>query len=188
MRRLTRANGSRRLLQLNTGALWSRDQLLLGLLSSAGGLLFLIALDQAAGGFDRIFWLLAPLPALLVSRNDSGFPLAYWGLMLFGWVYLTPVASFSPWAILAAAGLILGHASAALSASAPSTAGFPGRVVRRWAGRLLIALAAAAGVAVAVGALSGEVDSLGPVAQAVGLLGVALGVWFLRSDAPARPE
>lgn len=188
MRRLTSPHGPRRLLQLSTGALWSRDQLMLGLLSSTGGLLFLFALHQASGGFDSIYWLLAPLPALFVSRNDSGVPLAYWGLMLFGWVYLTSAGSFSPWAIVAAAGLILGHASAALSASAPSTAAFPGRVVRRWAGRLLIALAAAVGVAVAVGALSGEVDGLGPVAQAVGLLGVALGVWFLRSDEPARPD
>lgn len=178
------AGRRRRLVRFGSGQAWSPDQVALGVLSSAGALIFLLALRAASGGFDPIFWLLVPLPGMLVWRNDSGVPLAYWGLMLFGWFQLTPSGSFTPWSVVAATGLLLGHASAALSASAPPTAAFPGLVVRRWTRRALVGLAAAVAVGLAAGLLSGEVDGLGPLAQAAGLAGLALGVWLLRSEAP----
>lgn len=177
-----------RLVRFGSGQAWSPDQLALGVLSSAGALVFLLALRAASGGFDSIYWLLVPLPGILVWKNDSSVPLAYWGLMLFGWFLLTPSGSFTPWSMVAAAGLLVGHASAALSASAPPTASFPGRVVRHWTRRALVALAAAVAVGLAAGLLSGQVDGVGPVAQAAGLAGLALGVWLLRSDVPEPPD
>lgn len=51
--------------------------------------------------------------ALLLRLNDSGAPLAFYALMLFGWLQLTPEGSFSWWSVMAAAGVTLGHAAAA---------------------------------------------------------------------------
>ncbi|HEU5144955.1 MAG TPA: hypothetical protein VFT81_07240 [Dermatophilaceae bacterium] len=174
----------RRLVRFGSGRAWSVHQLLLAATSSAGALAFLLALDRAAGGFDPLFWLLLPVPALLLAVNASGWPTAYWAFMVFGWFYLTPSGSFSGWSPLAAAGLLLGHGSAALSASAPPMASLPGRVLRRWARQATVAMGAASAVALAASLLRGRVDGIGIVAQLVGLLGLAVGVWFLRSHPP----
>lgn len=176
-----------RLVRFGSGRAWSVHQLLLAAVSSAGALAFLLALDRAAGGFDPLFWLLVPVPALLLAVNASGWPFAYWAFMVFGWFYLTPSGSLSGWSLLGAAGLLLGHASAALSASAPPTASLPARMLRRWAMYGAVAMGAAGAVALGAGLLTGRVGALGIAAQLVGLLGLALGVWFLRTQPPEEP-
>jgi hypothetical protein len=177
----------RRLVRFGSGRAWSVHQLLLAATSSAGALAYLLALDRAAGGFDPLFWLLLPVPALLLAVNASGWPSAYWAFMVFGWFYLTPSGSLSGWSLLAAAGLLLGHGCAALSASAPPVASLPRRVLRRWARQGAVAMGAAAVVALGASLLRGRVEAIGVVAQLVGLLGLALGVWLLRSHPPEEP-
>lgn len=173
-----------RLLRFGTGAAWSGHQLGLAAVGSAGAIAYLVALDRASGGFDPIFWVLAVTPAFLTKLNGSGVPLAFWTLMLFGWVHLTPAGSYSWWALLGAGGVALGHASAALSAAAPPSASFPAHTLRRWLRLLLVALAAAVGVGLLAGLLRGRVDGLGAVAQLLGLVALSVGVWLLRSSPP----
>jgi hypothetical protein len=177
-----------RLVRFGSGLAWSLHQLLLAAVSSAGAFAFLLALGRAAGGFDPLFWLLVPVPALLLAVNASGWPFAYWAFMVFEWFYVTPSGSFSGWSLLAAAGLLLGHASAALSASAPPPAPLPARMLRRWARQATVAMGAAGAVALGAGLLTGRVDRLGIAAQLFGLLGLALGVWLLRSQPPEQSD
>jgi hypothetical protein len=181
------ARPRRWLLSFSSGQTWSADQLALGALSSLGALVHLVALHRASGGFDPVFWLLVPLPLLLIRMNDSAVPLAYWGLMVFGWFHLTPAGSFSPWSVLGAAGLVLGHTCTTISAGAPPSAVLPSGTARHWLGRSIPAWGAAVVVAAGAGLLTGRVDDLGPLAQLVGLTGVVVGVWFLRSNPPENP-
>jgi hypothetical protein len=174
----------RRLLRFGTGSAWSDHQLALAALGSGGAFVYLVALHRASGGFDPVFWLLAVAPAFLLRLNGSGAPLAFWALMLFGWFHLTPAGSFSWWALLGAAGVLLGHASAALSAVGPPGVHFPAQTVRRWFRLGLVALGAAAAVGLGAGLLHGRVDALGAVAQVLALAGLAGGVWLLRSNPP----
>ncbi len=177
-----------RLIRFGTGAAWSSHQIALAAAGSAGAFVYLVALDQASGGFDPVFWALGFVPAFLLRLNASGAPLAYWALMLFGWFHLTPSGSFSWWAVPAAAGVLLGHVAAALSASAPPGVSLPGRVVHQWSLRALWALLAAVGTGLVAGLFRGQVDGLGAVAQALGLGGLALGIALLRSTRPAPPD
>jgi hypothetical protein len=174
----------RRLLAFGTGAAWSAHQLALAAVASGGAVVYLVALDQASGGFDPVFWLLPVVPALLLRFNGSGAPLAFWALMLFGWFHLTPAGSFSWWAVLGAVGVTLGHASAALSAAGPPGMQIPTPILRRWLRLGLVAVGAAAGVGLGAGLLHGRVGAVGAVAQVVALLGLAGGLWLLRSNPP----
>ncbi len=177
-----------RLVRFGTGSAWSVHQLALTVMISAGAFLYLVSLDQASGGFDPVFWVLGLVPAFFLHLNASGAPLAYWALMLFGWFHLTPAGSFSWWSVPAALGLLLGHAGATLSASAPPGATFPPRVLRRWGLNAAWAMAAAVVLALAAGLLRGRVDGLAAAAQALGLVGLVLGIAFLRSTEPEPPE
>ena len=71
-----------RLIRFGTGAAWSSHQIALAAAGSAGAFVYLVALDQASGGFDPVFWALGFVPAFLLRLNASGAPLAYWALML----------------------------------------------------------------------------------------------------------
>lgn len=186
-----RSTGSRarkrRLLRFGTGTAWSPHQLALAAAASVGALVYLVALDRASGGFEPIFWLLVPIPAFLLRLNDSGAPLAFWAFMLFGWFHLTPEGSYSWWSVVAAAGVTLGHAAAALSAAAPPAARFPASTARRWLRGSLMAFSAAVAVGLAAGLLRGNVDGLGAAAQLLALLGLTGGIWLLRSNPPETP-
>jgi hypothetical protein len=174
----------RRSVRFGTGRAWSAHQLLTAGITMMGSLAFTVALERASGGFDPLFWAAVPLSVFLLPVSGSGWPLAYWGVMVLTWFYLTPEGSFSAWSVLAAAGLLLGHAAAAHSASAPAGTSFPARTVRRWVRQALVALGAAGAVGLAATLLAGRVDEAGAVAQALGLFGLALGVWLLRSNEP----
>lgn len=178
----------RRMLRFGSGNTWSPHQLALAGGSSLGALLYLAALYAASDGFDSVYWLLAPMPALLLGVNNSAAPVVYWALMLFGWFYLTPSGSFSWWSVPAAMGVLLGHVAAALSATAPPQASFPGAVIRRWFWRTLLAAAAAVTVSAAASLLRGHVDAWGAAAQIVALLGLAGALVILRDADTDDPE
>jgi hypothetical protein len=61
-------------------------------------------------------------------------------------------------------------------------------MLRRWAMQGAVALGAAGAVALGAGLLTGRVGGLGIAAQLVGLLGLALGVWLLRTQPPEEPD
>ena len=105
-----------------------------------------------------------------------------------GWFVLTPEGTFSWWALVAAAGVIAGHASPALSAASPPAGSFSRATVAQWARHGLVAFSAAGAVAVTVAALLGRELQLGAAGLVVGLLGLAAGLWWVRTSPPATPE
>lgn len=177
-----------RTLRFGAGPEWSSAQLALGATSSAGAALFLLALHQAAGGFDPVFWALAAVPMLTLSVAGSGASLAYWALMLYGWFLLTDEAGFSWWSLPAAAGLIVSHTATALSASVPPAGMVAGASLHRWGRGVAVAVGAAAVVAVAAAALVGRSLDPGPAAYVIGLIGLSAGVWLVRSNPPSERE
>ena len=164
---------------------WSSSQLIVTCAHVVGALVFLVALHRAAGGFDAIFWGLAAVPLFTVSYAGSAAPLAFWGLMIFGWFHLSPAGSFSWWSLPAAAGVAIGHAAAALSASCPPQTHIARPEFVRWARWTGIAAAAALPVGALAGVVVGRSTSVAPVATVVGLLGVAGTLLLLRTTAPA---
>jgi hypothetical protein len=172
-------------LRFGGGPDWSSSQLAVTGAHVAGALVFLTALYRAAGGFDAIFWALAAVPVLTMSYAGAAAPLAFWGLMLYGWFYLSPAGSFSWWSLVAAAGVAIGHAAAAVSASAPPQTHIAAVEFRRWARWTGIAAAAALPVGALAGLLVGRSTSLVPVATVVGLLGIAAGLFLLRTAPPS---
>jgi len=152
-----------------------------------GVTVYLASLWLAAGGFDPVWWGLVLVPLLTIAWAGSAAPLVYWGLLLFGWFILTPAGSFSWWSLPAAAGCIVGHAAAALSASSPPAGSVSAHTARRWGRHTAVAFAAAVPVAVLAGLLAGQ--SLGPVpaAYVIGLGGVAAGLWLVRTSPPIEP-
>jgi hypothetical protein len=174
-----------RTVRFGAGPEWSVPQLLTTGVGTAGVALYLGSLYAAAGGFDGIWWLLLLLPGLTMSRAGSGVALAYWGLMLFGWVDLLPAGAYTWWSLPAAAGLLVSHAAVALSASTPPAGTFARASLVHWARAAAVAIAAAGAVALCAGALAGHGFTGSAVAWVVGLTGVAAGVWMLRSNPPA---
>jgi hypothetical protein len=175
-----------RTVSFGRGREWSLPQLGLGLVGMLSAAAFLQSLWMAAGGFDPLWWLLAAVPVVTVAYAGSGVSLAFWGLMLFGWFVLTPSGSLSLWSVPAALALLVGHTAAALSATTPPAGGFSGRVVRRWVGPVLLAGLSAPLVAVLAGALQGDGLEASPAAYVIGLGGLALGVFLLRSEPPLQ--
>jgi hypothetical protein len=153
-----------------------------------GALVYLVSLHRAAGGFEGLYWLLALVPLLTLSWVGSALPLAYWGLMLFGWFTLTPEASFSWWSLPAAAGVAVGHAAAALGASVPPATQLGRPELLRWARRTGVAAAAALPVGALAGVLAGRVGDAAPAALVVGVLGLSAGLLLLRTEPPAEPS
>jgi hypothetical protein len=163
---------------------WSLPQLALGLVGVASALVFLEALWMASGGFDALWWLLAVVPLVTLPYAGSGVPLAFWGLMLLGWFLLTPSGSFSAWSVPAALALVVGHSATSLSATTPPAGGFSRGVLRRWLAPLVLAGVSAPLVAILASAVRGDELAASPAAYVIGLGGLALGVFLLRSEPP----
>ena len=180
-------NRTTRTLRFGTGAEWSSHQLALTAASTLGVSLYLAALNLAAGGFSGVFWLLVLVPATTMSFAGSGLSLGLMALLLYGWFILLPAGSFTWWSLPAAAGLLLSHSAVSLSATAPPTARFGRDHLRRRARSHLIALSAAVVMAAGAALLSGHELGPNPVAYAIGLAGVAVGIWLARTS-PPRPR
>ncbi|GAB3072623.1 hypothetical protein GCM10027053_42250 [Intrasporangium mesophilum] len=170
------------------GPEWSLRQLALTGAQILAVVLFLVAMGQATGGFDGIIWALATVPLLTMSWAGSAVPLVLWGLLVTIWFYLSPTGAFSWWSLLGATGVALGHAASALSATTPPEGQIAREALLRWARHTGIAYAAAIPVALLVGAVRDRDLAIGPVAFVIGLLGLALGLWLVRSNPPATGE
>lgn len=178
----------RRTVHFGAGPEWSLSQLGAAAAAMGGILVYLASLSMAVGGFDVVWWALTLLPLLTLAWAGSAAPLFYWGLLLYGWFTLTPAGSFSWWSLPAAAGCVVGHAATALSASSPPAGSFTARTTRRWVRHTAAAFLAAVPVAALAGLLVGRLLPLAQTAYVVGLLGVAAGVWLVRTNPPTTPE
>lgn len=176
----------RRTVHFGAGPEWALSQLGASVAAMGGVAVFLASLYLAAGGFDAIWWALVLLPLLTMAWAGSAAPLAYWALLLYGWFTLTPAGSFSWWSLPAAGGCIVGHAATALSASSPPSGSLTAATARRWARHTALACAAAVPVAVLAALLDGRSPGLVPAAYLVGLGGVAVGLWLVRTSPPAE--
>ena len=177
---------TRRTVSFGRGRRWSLPQLGLAVLGVACAAVFLQSLWQASGGFDPIWWSLVLVPLVTITYAGSGAPLAFWGLMLVGWFVLTPSGSFSAWSVPAALALLFGHSTAALSATTPPTGEFPARTLRRWLRWVLVAAVAAPAVALLADTLAGDGLEPGPAAYVIGLGGLAIGIFLMRSEPPIQ--
>jgi len=170
------------------GPEWSTSQLGLAVAHVLGALVYLVCLSRASGGFAGLYWVLAAVPLFTLSWSGSALPLAYWGLLLFGWFTLTPEGSFSWWSLPAAAGVAVGHAAAALGASVPPATQLAGRELLRWARMTGLAAAAALPVGALAGLLVDHRAFAGSAALVIGLAGLAAGVLLLRTEPPAERD
>jgi len=175
-----------RTVSFGRGRQWSLPQLGLAVLGVASAAIFLQSLWQASGGFDPIWWSLVLVPLVTIAYAGSGVPLAYWGLMLVGWFVLTPSGSFSAWSVPAALALLVGHAAAALSATTPPAGEFSTRTLRRWLRWVVVAALAAPAVAFLADTLEGGGLEAGPAAYVIGLGGLSIGIFLLRSEQPIQ--
>ena len=178
----------RRTVRFGAGPEWSLSQLGATGAAMGGVATYLASLHLAVGGFDAPWWLLALLPLVTMAWAGSAAPLLSWTLLLYGWFTLTPSGSFSWWSLSAAAGAVVGHAATALSASSPPAGSFTARTARRWVRHTALAFAAAVPVAVLAGLLAGHPLGIVPAAYVIGLGGVAVGLWALRTSPPPPPE
>jgi hypothetical protein len=178
----------RRTLSFGSGPEWSLSQLGATAAAMGGVLVYLVSLWLAAGGFDAVWWSLVLLPLLTMMWAGSAAPLLYWGLLLFGWFTLTPAGSFSWWSLPAAAGCVVGHAATALSASSPPAGSFTTRTGRRWLRHTWVAFLAAVPVTLLAGLLAGRSNPLSPAAYVIGLLGVSVAVWLMRTSPPLEHQ
>jgi hypothetical protein len=175
----------RRTVHFGAGPEWSLSQLGATAAAVGGVVVYLASLSLAVGGFDSLWWALAALPLVTMAWAGSAAPLLYWALLLYGWFTLTPAGSFSWWSLPAAAGLAVGHAAAALSASSPPAGSFTARTARRWVRHTAIVSGTAVPVAVVAGLLVGRSLGMVQAAYVIGLGGVAAGLWLVRTNPPA---
>ena len=185
---LATGGGTWRTISFGRGIPWSLPQLGLAVTGVVAAAVYLQSLWLASGGFDPIWWVLVVVPLAALAYAGSGVPLAFWGLMLVGWFVLTPSGSFSPWSVPGAVALLIGHAAAALSATTPPAGGFSTRTTRAWLRAVLLAALAAPAVALLTGALRGGGLDVGPAAYVIGLGGLAIGVFVLRSEPPLQSD
>jgi hypothetical protein len=176
----------RRNVRFGAGPAWSPSQLGATAAAMGGVAVYLASLSFAVGGFDRLWWALVLLPLVTMSWAGSAGPLAYWILLLYGWFTLTSAGSFSWWSLSAAAGCVVGHAAAAVSASSPPAGAFTAATTGRWVRHTALAFTAAVPVAVLAGLLVGRSPGLAPAAYVIGLGGVAAGLWLVRTSPPAE--
>jgi hypothetical protein len=178
----------RRFLRVGSGAEWSRDHILLAVVAMTGVLLYLVALRLATGSLDPVWWALTLVPLLTWSLSGSTAPLILWTVLLIVWVNGTPAGNLSWWSVLAATGAALSHGATALSDSGPPARTVPAGLVRHWVRWAALGVGSAALVAVLATLLAGRIASLGPAAYVIGLAGLALGIWALRTNPPQTPE
>lgn len=185
----TRTRGrSQRFVRFGAGSDWSLHHVLLAAVATLGVALYLVALARATGGMDTGWWLLVAVPLLTWSLSNSAAALILWALLLVVWINLTPAGGFSWWSLLAAAGVTLSHAATALADSAPPWALVGPATARRWLQWMTVALCAAAVVAVLAALLLGRAGGLSSAAYVIGLVGLAAGVWALRTNPPEPPR
>jgi FtsH-binding integral membrane protein len=153
----------------------------------SGVLLYLVALRFAAGSLDPIWWVLVVVPLLMWPVSGSSAPLILWVVLLIAWVNGTHAGSLSWWSVLAAAGTAISHGATALSDSGPPTWTVPASLVRHWFRWLALGVGAAALVAALATLLTGRTEHLSPAAYGLGLAGLALGIWALRTNPPQTP-
>lgn len=180
--------GVQRFLRFGAGADWSLHQVLLAAVAALGVALYLLALSGASGGMDAGWWLLVAVPLLTWSLSNSAAALVLWGVLIVVWVNLTPAGGFSWWSLLAAAGVALSHAATALADSAPAWALVGRGTARRWLRWVTVALTASAAVAGLAALLLGRAGELSSAAYVIGLVGLAAGVWALRTYPPQPPR
>lgn len=178
---------TRRTLRFGVGPQWSPHQLALAALSTVGAAIYLAALHVVAPGLSALLWLLLLVPATTMSFAGSGLPLAFWGLLLFVWFVQVPTGSFTWWSLPAAAGLLLAHVSTALSATAPPSGSFTAAHFRRRARPAGVALLVTAVVAAVASWLAGHGIPASPAAYVIGLAGIVVGLWLVRTN-PPRPR
>ena len=177
-----------RFVRFGAGSDWSVHHLLLAGLATFGVALYLVALAGASGGMDAGWWLLLAVPLMTWSLSNSAAALALWTVLLVVWINLTPAGSFSWWSLLAAGGVTLSHAATALADSAPPWA-LVGRVTaREWLRWVAVGLAAATVAAGLAALLLGRTAGLSPAAYVIGLLGLTVGLWALRTNPPESAE
>ncbi len=176
----------RRTVRFGAGPEWSLSQLGATGAAMGGVAVYLASLSFAVGGFDALWWALVLLPLVTMAWAGSAAPVVYWTLLLYGWFTLTSAGSFSWWSLPAAAGCVVGHAAAALSASSPPAGSFTAATTRRWVRHTALAFAAAVPVAILAGLLAGRSPGLVPAAYVIGLGGVAAGLWFVRTSPPVE--
>jgi hypothetical protein len=179
---------AQRFIRFRAGSEWSVHHVLLAGVATFGVALYLVALNAATGGTDAAWWLLLAVPLLTWPLSNSAAALILWAVLLVAWVNLTPAGSFSWWSLLAAVGVSLSHGATALADSAPPWA-FVGRSTgRTWVRWVTIAVCAAGVVAVLAGLLLGRAGGLSGAAYVIGLVGLAGGVWALRTNPPEPLE
>jgi hypothetical protein len=179
---------TQRFVRFGAGSDWSLHHVLLAGIATLGVALYLVALAGATGGMDAGWWLLLAVPLLTWSLSNSAAALILWALLLVVWINLTPAGDFSWWSLLAAAGVTLSHAATALGDSAPPWALVGRGTARRWLQWVTVALCAAAVVAVLAALLLGRAGGLSSAAYVIGLVGLAAGVWALRTNPPEPPR
>ena len=96
------------------------------------------------------------------------------------------VRELSAWSVPAALALLVGHAAAALSATTPPAGEFSTRTLRRWLRWVLIAALAAPAVALLADTLQGGGLEASPAAYVIGLGGLSIGIFLLRSEPPIQ--
>jgi hypothetical protein len=153
----------------------------------SGVLLYLVALRFAAGSLDPIWWVLVVVPLLMWPVSGSSAPLILWVVLLIAWVNGTHAGSLSWWSLMAATGAAISHGATALSDSGPPTWTVPASLVRHWLRWLALGVGAAALVAALATLLTGRTEHLSPAAYGLGLAGLALGIWALRTNPPQTP-
>jgi hypothetical protein len=153
----------------------------------SGVLLYLGALRMATGSLDPIWWMLVIVPLLTWPVSGSSGPLILWVVLLIAWVNGTHAGGLSWWSLLAATGAALSHGATALSDSGPPTWTVPASLIRHWLRWLVLAVAAAALVAALATLLTGRTGTLSPAAYGLGLAGLALAIWALRTNPPQTP-
>lgn len=177
-----------RTIRLGSGPEWSIEQFALAALSSAGVVIFVTCLHQAATGPIGFWWVEALLPLVLIGYAGSALPLALWAVLIWSWFVNVPTDSFTLWSVPAAAGIALAHAATALLATCPPGATFPRATIAAWSRAVLVAIGTAGVVAgLATAARSASLGA-GSAAYVVGLLGVGLGLLWLRGAPVDPPE
>ena len=173
----------RRTLHFGAGPEWSLSQLGATVAAMGGVAAYLASLFLAAGGFDAIWWGLVLLPLLTMTWAGSAAPLAYWALLLNGWFTLTP-AGTSRVSSCCGGMHSRGMPRPRCSASSPPAGSLTAETVRRWARHTAVAFAAAVPVAALAALLAGRSPGLVPAAYVIGLGGVAVGLWLVRTSPP----
>lgn len=171
-------------INIRGGRTWSRDHVVLCLITVAAGFGFLACLMMAFGPLATLWWF-SPLVFLLLWRfAGSALSLLFWALMFAFWYLRAPDGGLSWWSLPAAACAIVSHAATSLAASIPPEGDLGKGVAARWTAHLAVAIGLASVVAVAAWILRGGTGAISSVAVVVALVLLGTGVFLLRTNQP----